>query len=61
MSVAREVSPQEYGYALPELQRILGDAGYALDPEATLRDEASRLGLDPEGLIDVLNGKGGEA
>jgi hypothetical protein len=52
---------QEYGYSLPELQRILGDAGYALDPEATLRDEASRLGLDPEGIIDVLNGKGDEA
>jgi hypothetical protein len=49
---------QEYGYSLAEIQKILGDAGYALDPEATLREEATRVGTDPEGLIEILNGEG---
>lgn len=51
---------QEYGYSLTELQQILREAGYTLDPEATLRDEAGRLGLDPEGFVDILNEKGGD-
>ena len=34
-------------------------AGYDVDPDATFRDEASRLGTDPEGLIEAMNGKGG--
>ena len=51
----------EYGYSLAELEGILTEAGYTLNPEATLRDEATRLGTDPEGLIEVLNGRGGAA
>ena len=51
----------EYGYELCELQKILLEAGLELDPGVRLRDEATRLGLDPEGLIDVLNGSRGES
>jgi hypothetical protein len=49
---------REYAYELGELQRILLEAGLELDPGIRLRDEAARLGLDPEGIIDVLNGDG---
>jgi len=45
----------EYGYDLAGIKRILLAAGWELDPDARLRDEASRLGTDPEGIIDVLN------
>ena len=48
---------EKYGYALSELQSILSEAGYGVNPEATLRDEADRLGTNPEGLIDILNGE----
>lgn len=55
----------EYDYELAEIKRILLAAGWELDLDARLRDEASRLGTDPEGIIDVLNagaeeGKGRE-
>lgn len=46
---------EAYGYDLAEIRRILGAAGYEVDPEGTFRSEATRLGTDPEGLIEVLN------
>jgi hypothetical protein len=49
-----------YRYELAELQEVLSAAGLEIDPKARLRDEASRLGMDPEGFIDVLNGSQGE-
>jgi hypothetical protein len=52
---------EQYGYDLAEIQSILAAAGYQVDPEARLRDEAARLGTDPEGIFEVLNGKGGSA
>jgi len=52
---------EQYGYDLAEIRSILAAAGYELDPEARLRDEASRLGTDPEGIFEVLNGTGGGA
>jgi len=45
----------EYGYDLAEIQRILLAAGWEVDPDARLRDEASRLGTDPEGIVEALN------
>ncbi len=50
---------QQNGYDLEELQAILSRAGYVLDPQARLRDEAVRLGTDPLGIFEVLNGQGG--
>jgi hypothetical protein len=52
---------QQYGYDLEELQSILSAAGCALDPQARLRDEAARLGTDPLGIFEILNGQGGGA
>lgn len=52
---------EQYGHDLAEIQAILEAAGYQVDPEARLRDEAARLGTDPEGIFEVLNGKGGGA
>lgn len=46
----------EYGYDLEEIREILSVAGLQVDPEVRLREEATRLGTDPEGIIDVLNG-----
>ncbi|MGW8265085.1 MAG: DUF4405 domain-containing protein [Longimicrobiales bacterium] len=46
----------EYGYDLEEIRAILSVAGFTVDPDARLREEALRLGTDPEGLIEVLNG-----
>jgi len=51
----------EYGYDLEKLQATLAGAGYVLDPQASFRDEATRLGTDPDGLIEALNGKGAGA
>jgi hypothetical protein len=34
---------------------ILRERGVDLDPDARLRDEATRLGTDPEGIIAWLN------
>jgi hypothetical protein len=50
----------EYGYDLAEIRGILSEAGLEIDPDARLREEATRLGTDPEGIIDVLNGGDGE-
>ncbi len=52
---------EQYGYDLAEIQSILAAAGYQVDPDARLRDEAARLGTDPEGIFEVLNGKAGGA
>jgi hypothetical protein len=52
---------EQYGYDLAEIRSILAAAGYELDPEARLRDEAARLGTDPEGIFEALNGQGGAA
>lgn len=51
----------QYRYELAELQGILSEAGLEVDSEAPLRDEATRLGMDPEGIIDVLNGGQGRS
>jgi hypothetical protein len=51
---------QEYGYDLEEILAILRRAGLELDSETRLREEATRLGTDPEGLIRILNGGEGE-
>ncbi len=56
-SVAREVTPQE---AAARLQPDPSPARFPR-PYSTLCDEATRLGLDPEGLIDILSGTSGEA
>ena len=50
----------EYGYDLEEIRGILSAAGLQVDPEVRLREEATRLGTDPEGIVDVLNGIGTE-
>jgi hypothetical protein len=50
----------EYGYDLAEIRAILSGAGLEVDPDVRLREEATRLGTDPEGIIDVLNGVQGE-
>lgn len=50
----------EYGYDLAEIRAILAAAGLEVDPDVRLREEATRLGTDPEGIIDVLNGVQGE-
>ena len=34
---------------------LLGNNGLTVDPDARMREEAERLGTDPEGLIDMLN------
>lgn len=51
---------EEYGYDLGEIREILSVAGLQVDSEVRLREEATRLGTDAEGIIDVLNGKGTE-
>jgi hypothetical protein len=45
----------EYGHDLDVIQGILRGAGLDPDPDARLREEAGRLGTDPEGILDVLN------
>ncbi len=52
---------EQYGYDLAEIQSILASAGYVLDPKARLRDEAARLGTDPLGIFEILNGGAGAA
>jgi len=49
---------QEYGYDVDTMVGILESAGLSVNPDATLREEATRLGTDPEGLISVLNAGG---
>ena len=48
---------EQYGYDLGELRAILAAAGYDVDPDARLRDEAARLGTDPLGIFETLNGE----
>lgn len=49
----------EYGYDLDEIRGILGAEGVEVEPDVRLREEATRLGTDPEGLIDILNAGAG--
>jgi hypothetical protein len=49
---------QEYSYDVDTMVGILESAGLSVNPDATLREEATRLGTDPEGLISVLNAGG---
>jgi hypothetical protein len=44
-----------YGHDLAEIQRMFRAAGLEVEPDARLREEATRLGSDPEGLIEILN------
>ncbi len=46
---------EEYGYDLETILSTLRGEGLELDPDARLREEATRLGSDPEGLLDLLN------
>lgn len=50
----------QYGYDLGEIRVTLSAAGLDVDPDVRLREEATRLGTDPEGLIEVLNGGNAE-
>lgn len=50
----------QYGYDLGEIRATLLAAGLDVDADARLREEALRLGTDPEGLIEVLNGGNAE-
>lgn len=44
-----------YDADLDRILSILLDRGIDLDPDKRLRDEADRLGTDPEGFIEMLN------
>ena len=44
-----------YDADLERILAILKERGIDLDPDERLRDEAERLGVDPEGIIDMLN------
>jgi len=44
-----------YDADLESILAILKERGIDLDPDERLRDEAERLGVDPEGIIDMLN------
>jgi hypothetical protein len=46
---------EEYGADLERALEIMRDAGMEIAPDKRLRDEASRLGTDPEGIISLLN------
>lgn len=46
---------EQYEEDLNQILEILAGAGFDLDPDERLRDEATRLGTDPEGFIEVLN------
>jgi len=49
---------QEFGYDLDVLLAILAGKGMKVDPDARLREAATGLGMDPSGIIDVLNSGG---
>jgi hypothetical protein len=46
---------REYGYDLEEILGILTGGGVEVDPDTRLREEATRLGVDPEGVIEIMN------
>jgi hypothetical protein len=46
---------ERYGADLEMALSILRDRGIQFDPDARLRDEAERLGTDPEGIVLWLN------
>ncbi len=49
---------QEYGYDLGELLGLLAGRDMEVDPDASLRDAATGLGIDPSGIIEALNAGG---
>ena len=51
----------EYGADVELALSILRNEGMDLDPDEKLRGEATRLGTDPEGLLLLLNERGGGA
>lgn len=46
---------ERYDADLDQILSILNERDIDLDPDVRLREEASRLGIDPEGIIEVLN------
>ena len=46
---------ERYDADLDQILSILNGRDIDLDPDVRLREEASRLGIDPEGIIEVLN------
>jgi len=46
---------ERYGADLNMALSLLGNNGLTVDPDVRMREEAERLGTDPEGLIDMLN------
>lgn len=46
---------EKYDADLERALEILRDRGIDLDPDKKLKDEATRVGTDPEGLIEILN------
>lgn len=49
---------EEFGHDLDEILQILSDQGLEVDPLVRLREEAARLDLSPEEIIERLNGTG---
>jgi len=49
---------EEYDYDLNLLLSLLAEKGMNVNPKATLREEADRLGITPSDIIDALNGGG---
>ena len=47
---------EKYEVDIERTLSILRSREMELDPDGRLRDEATRLGTDPEGLILLLNG-----
>ena len=43
------------GHDLDEILAILDEAGIRPDPDAQFRELATEAGMDPTGIIDVLN------
>jgi len=46
---------ERYGADLNLALSLFGNNGLTVDPDVRMREEAERLGTDPEGLIDMLN------
>jgi hypothetical protein len=46
---------RQYSYDVEEILRILTDEGVEIDPDTRLREEATRLGINPEGIIGIMN------
>lgn len=61
MGVAETLTPEEAAAAMiPQVEKVRFQRPYSGLGRMTLREEATRLGTDPEGIIEVLNGGEGE-